>query len=220
MCTPTSSVDLVVRVGPHADDQLRYTLRSLSANLPHARILTAGCRPHWTTCEHIDLPHAGGKFLHAYAVLRAILAADDLTDSVVIADDDMYLMRALGVLPEYHRGPLAEVAPAWHRRQGHGDTLDAAPDALCRDLHVPTLVDRAELAARLDALELPEVRMARVWWRTLAGGGCTQLGDVKVREAGDTVPDADWLSSSDRSWSTLAPRMRTTFPEACEAEAA
>lgn len=220
MCTDTSQVDCVVRLGPRVDDQARFTLRSLSKHLPHARLLTAGCRPHWTDCEHIDVPPTGGKFGHAYAVLRAILEDDDLTPSVVIADDDMYLMRALDRLPEYHRGALADVAPTWHRRQGHTDTLAAMPVALCRDLHVPTLVNRAGLAARLDALSLPYSRKARVWWRTLAGGGCTQVEDVKVREAGDPIPDGDWLSSSDRSWPWLAPRLREMFPEACEVEAA
>lgn len=220
MCTPTSQVDLVVRVGPKVDDQLRYTLRSLTSNLPHARVVTAGCRPHWTDAEHIDVPPAGGKFAHAYAVLRAILSADWLTPSVVIADDDMFLLRALEALPDYHRGPLAQVAPTWHRRQGHADTLAVMPDALCRDMHIPTLVDRADLAARLDALGLPYSRQARLWWRTLVGGGCTQAEDAKVREAGDPIPDGDWLSSSDRSWPWLAPRLREMFPEACGVEAA
>lgn len=199
MCTETSSVDVVVRVGPRVDDQLRYTIATLTANLPHARIVTAGCRPHWATGEHIDMPPAGGKFVHAYAVLRAILAADDLTPSVVIADDDMFLMRPIETLPEYHRGPLAEVQPTALRMNGWRDTLDVAPDALCRDLHVPTLVNRADLADRLDALGLPHQRACRIWWRTLAGGGCTQAEDAKVRQG---VPDdgALWVSSSDVSW--------------------
>jgi hypothetical protein len=207
VCTPTAPLDVVVRVGPRVDDQLRLTIATLTANLPHARILTAGCKPEGSTYEHIDVPHEGGKFGHAYAVLRAILAAEHLTPSVVIADDDMYLMRPLDVLPEYHRGPLADARPTAVRVTGWADTLDAAPDALCRDLHVPTVVDRAELAARLDALPLPYARRCRVWWRTLVGGGCTYSDDVKVREAGDPVPTGDWLSSSDRSWPWLAPRL-------------
>jgi hypothetical protein len=182
------------------DDQLRFTIATLTANLPHARLLTAGCRPYWSDLEHIDAPVvAGGKFSHAYAVLRAILAADWLSPSVVIADDDMYLMRPLEVLPEYHRGPLADARPNPVRVSGWQDTLDAAPDALCRDLHVPTLVDRAALAARLDALDLPHDRRSRVWWRTLAGGGCEYLDDVKVR-TGLPADDALWVSSSDQSW--------------------
>jgi hypothetical protein len=201
MCTPTSQVDVVVRCGPKQDDQLRATIATLTANLPHRRIITAGARPHWSQHEHIDVPQVGGKFGHAYAVLRAILEADHLSESVVIADDDMYLMRPLDTLPDYHRGPLADVQPGPLRMRGWADTLDAAgPDALCRDLHVPTLVHRADLAARLDALDLPMQRRVRVWWRTLVGGGCTYLPDVKVRE-GLPSDDALWVSSSDQSWS-------------------
>lgn len=199
MCTPTSSVDLVVRCGPRQDDQLRYTIATLTANLPHHRLVTAGARPHWTDCDHIDVPQVGGKFTHAYAVLRAILDAD-LSPSVVIADDDMYLMQPIDQLPEYHRGRLADVQPTALRMNGWRDTLDAVgPDALCRDLHIPTLVNRADLTARLDALDLPHQRKVRVWWRTLAGGGCTYTEDAKVRE-GVPADDALWVSSSDVSW--------------------
>lgn len=199
MCTQTSQVDLVVRCGPKQDDQLRATIATLTAHLPHRRILTAGCRPHWTDCEHLDVPARGSKYPHAYAVLRAILEADHLTPSVVIADDDMYLMRPIDTLPEYHRGPLAEVQPSAVRLHAWRDTLAAAPGALCRDLHVPTLVNRADLADRLDALDLPHQRTARIWWRTLVGGGCTYLPDVKVRD-GVPAEDALWVSSSDVSW--------------------
>ncbi len=201
MCTDTSQVDCVIRLGPRIDEQAKYTIRSLAAHLPAARIVTAGSRPHWSGAEHIDVPQVGGKFGHAYAVLRAILDADDLTDDVVIADDDMYLMRPLETLPEYHRGPLADVTPGPLRMRGWADTMDAVgPDALCRDLHVPTLVRRADLAARLDALDLPMQRRVRVWWRTLVGGGCEYLPDVKARE-GLPADDALWVSSSDVSWS-------------------
>jgi hypothetical protein len=200
VCTPTSSLDVVVRVGPRIDDQLRYTLALLTANLPHRRVVTAGCRPHWTTCEHIDVPLQPGKYAHAYAVLRAILAADHLTDSVVIADDDMYLMRPLDVLPAYHRGPLSKVSATVSRRQGLADTLAAVgPDALCRDLHVPTVIDRARLTAQLDAL--PARQGERIWWRTLHGGGCTERADAKVRDRGVHEWDPEWISTSDMSWS-------------------
>lgn len=220
MCTPTSQVDLVVRVGPTYDDQLRYTIRSLTANLPHARLFTAGCRPHWTECEHldVDVPVIPGKFAHAYAVLRAILAAEHLTKSVVIVDDDMYLMRPLDMLPEYHRGPLSGISVTSSRRPALAAMIATlGPDALCRDLHVPTLVDRARLTAQLDAL--PPRRRDRAWWRTLHGGGCTESVDAKVREAGDPVPAGDWLSSSDRSWPWVRELVALRFPE-CEAGAA
>lgn len=218
MCTPTSQLDLVVRVGPKVDDQLRYTLRSLTAHLPHARVITAGYRAPWTTCEHLDVPPVSGKFGHAFAVLQAILDADWLTESVVIADDDMYLMRPLETLPEYHRGPLADITPPRFRLTGWTDTLDAVPDALCRDLHVPTVVDRALLGKQLDALDLPHDRRSRVWWRTLHGGGCTRAEDAKVRD--HRVPaEALWLSSSDQSWKAGVGRhVRAAFGEACGAE--
>ena len=217
MCTQTSRLDLVVRVGPKVDDQLRYTLRSLSRNLPHARIVTAGCKPYWTTCDHIDVPMVAGKYGHAYAVLQAIIETDWLTPSVVIADDDMFLIQPIESLPEYHRGPLADIVPIHHRRTAWQDTLAANPDALCRDLHVPTVVDRARLTTELGAI--PYSQRDRIWWRTLHGGGCTKIDDVKVRDRQPIQGDPLWLSTSDHSWRGPAGQwVRQQFPEKCRAE--
>lgn len=210
MCTSTEHLDTVVRVGPKSDDQLVHTLASLTANLPHRRILTAGIRPEWATSEHIDVPYVYGKYAHAYAVLRAILAAD-LSESVVIADDDMYLMRPLETLPAYHRGRLGDIEVSPSRRAGLAVTIAAVgPDALCRDLHIPTVVHRAALAAQLDAL--PAGQAERIWWRTLHGGGCTERDDAKVRDQDEHEWDATWISTSDHSWNgAVGAHVRSVF---------
>lgn len=211
MSTPTCSVDLCVRVGREPTEELRYTIRSLTAHLPHARLVTFGAPVPWLTCEHVDVEQPPSKMAGAYAVLRAILAAD-LTPSVIIADDDMFLMRALDGLPEYHRGPLGEVDPG-KRRPGWADTLALVPDALCRDAHVPTLVDRQSLTAILDGADLPPDQAVGLWWRTLCGGGDTLVGDAK------RTTEGDWLSSHAATWNgTLGQKIRAAFAEPCQWE--
>lgn len=214
MDSPSPTDTLIVRTGRSPGPELRHCIRSLTTMLPVTRLITYGCDVPWLDCEQHVMDQPGGKYAGAYAVLRAVLADDTLPETVVIADDDMFAMRAFDVLPEYHCGPLGEVNPG---RRGTGWQLTlavAGRDALCRDLHVPSAVERSVLAERLDALPRPE----RVWWRTLAGGGDVLGIDAKVRDA-RTVPDGDWVSTNPTSWGgKCGAWLRERFGEACEWE--
>lgn len=198
--------DLVFRVGRPCEE-LRYAIRSLTELVPHRQVWTAGIRTPWLTCQHIDVPRevGQGRYAHAYAVLRAILADDRLTPTVILADDDMFALAPVTTL-SYSRGPLGDVDPG-SRRRGHRDTRIATDVSTpCRDLHVPSLVDRARLAAQLDALDLPDERKAEIWWRTLHGGTePTYHPDAKLRSKADPIPPgATWVSTDGESWRGVA----------------
>jgi hypothetical protein len=213
---PQGPYDLVIRT-TRPCSELRYAVRSLAQNLPHARLWTAGVEIPWLDCPHIDVPlqPGQGRYRHAYAVLRAVLADDRLTSTIILSDDDMFALKPVSEAPSYSRGRLGDVDPGL-RRGAYRTTLSlVGPEAPCRDLHVPSLVDRALLAGQLDALDLPADRKTQLWWRTLHGGPePTFHRDAKIRSKTEPIPpDAEWASTDGEVWRGVAgAALRDLFP--------
>lgn len=210
----SSLPDLVIRVG-QPTEELRYTVRSLSKNLPHRNLWLAGVEVPWLNLPLIHVPQVPGKYAHAYQVLRAILTSQALTDDVIVADDDMVLLEPLVALPAYHRGPVKDL-PQARRQQGIADTIaTVGPDALCRDNHTPSLVSRALLLNQLGATDLPDERKPGLLWRTLhANGEPTYLPDAKVRREREQPQALPWISTCPTSWRGIAGELiRAQFSE-------
>lgn len=210
--------DLVIRVG-RSTEELRYAVRSLGANVPHKGLYTAGVRVPWLTCPRVSTSLSGYQHAQAYAILRSILRNDDLTPSVIIADDDMYALRPLTKLPALHCGLLAELPPrSAQRARAIASTLKiVGMDALCRDMHIPMLINRKTLAEQLDGLRLPVSQRERLLWQTLYGSICgdspTLHPDVKVRTASEPAPEGDWVSTNAVSFAGQAgAQLRQLFP--------
>lgn len=212
----TGDRDLVFRVG-RPGEELRFAIRSQAKNLPHGRVFTAGVKPDFTTCPHIEVPKVSGqdKYAHAYQVLLAILKNDDLTPEVIISDDDMYLLEPLTEMGSYTSGPIGGYLTKT-RAQAAKDTVAlAGPDAPCMDVHVPTVINRAELLKKLEAVKLPLARKYRVFWRTLHGpvGPLTHMSEPKIGRPSHKWPDGPWVSSTERLLEPVLPRLRELFPD-------
>jgi hypothetical protein len=205
-----------------ANPELRYSLRSLS-NLPHGRVLIVGHKPAWVT----GVEHISGNRRHSIesnAVDNLRLACSGLdADRFVVMNDDFYIMSPLHAVPALHEGHLDERIS--RARGGYLLQLRAAREALVGHhaplawtLHIPLVVEREPLAdvlATLDGRLPPE-------WRTMYGNLTGQRGeeatDVKVRRRSDPIPAGPFLSSSDGTFSVVAPLLRRAFPEPCEYE--
>lgn len=175
----------------------------------------AGVEVPWLNLPLIHVPQVPGKYAHAYEVLRAILECDALTNEVIISDDDMFLIEPLETLPTYHHGAL-NTLPKGRRSQGIDDTIAlVGEDALCRDNHTPSLVNRARLLAQLDAINLPDERKATLLWRTLHANGDPEfLPDTKVRREREQLKRGPWISTCPNSWRGIAGEfIRAQFSE-------
>lgn len=147
------------------NDELRHSLRSVAANVPHRRVWVAGHTPRWVKNVHsVPLRPLPDKFDNQYQSLAAVLSEPDLADEFYLFNDDMYVVERFdGHLPVFHLGPLREYADwcggigknplnGWLRgmremvelleRRGH-------PDPLCYENHTPVRFTRAGLAAAI-----------------------------------------------------------------------
>jgi hypothetical protein len=214
--------DLVFRVG-YPGEELRYAIRTQHNNIPHHNIITAGVRPTFTTCRHINTPRPPGttKHAHAWAVLWAILTDPHLTEEIILSDDDMYPTRPITTMGSYTTGPISNThATTRTRWQAIRDTMAiTGPDAPMLDTHTPTIINRTKLANTLTNINLPTHRLHRLLWRTIHGptGPLTTITDAKIR-AGRPDWSAPWISTADHTAQNILPHLAQLHPTPCPAE--
>lgn len=226
--------DVVYVAGPwDRNEELRYSLRSLAAHLPHGRVWVAGHRPPWLagTVGHIQVPPAQSRFESSTANLRAACEHPEVSEEFVYFNDDFFVMEPVEGVPVMHRGPLADVIEgtrsSLYRRgaQATGllmERLGLADDGplLSYELHVPLPVTKAGMLAAMKAGRGLPVLHKRTLYGNLHRLGGEQLLDVKVTGPDDPGPGGPWLSTSDASFEqgAVGERIRAAFPEPCRYE--
>jgi len=210
-------MDVVYICRPGENEELRYSLRSLS-NLPHGNVWVAGDAPDWYTGNLIKLKQSGNKYENARNNLRALCDDNRISDTVVLMNDDFYVVRPIDSVPTLHGGEVYDkiarhaayapdspyVALLWdtlHILAGRGvsTSLDYA-------LHVPMVMDRNKLA---DLLHY--AGSYRILYGNIYGVGGEYSHDVKydrVRRNGPTpynfkAASSPFLSSSDGTFPYL-----------------
>ncbi len=221
--------------------ELRYSVRSVKANLPHRQAWIFGYCPIWLRGPRMRrVPVAQEPMTtrtrrgNAWRNLAAMAGHPDLSDDFVYCEDDYFVMAHTFRMPVLHGGPLAERAERYQR--GWPDsgytrllwiTLDALKaegiaDPLSYDLHVPMPLDKSELAGVMRSLaDIPA--NDRPLWRTVYGNrlriGGERTCDVKVYRDQPEPDTSRFASTSDGTWRTwgqlhVAPR----FPTPCRYE--
>lgn len=216
-------------------DELRYSLRSIAANLPHDRVWVVGGRPAWLrNVEHVPSTPAGTRWQIVPDHLRAVTARADLSERFVYLNDDFFVVRPLAEVPVLYRNTLAaevgghQQGSAW--RRGQRETLEllrrwGIRDPLNYELHVPMVMGRDELAealARAAAARSFTALAYRSLYGNVAGVGGEQGADVKVFGRTAALPaGATFVSTNDDSFTSgrIGRQLRARFPEPCRYEA-
>jgi len=204
------------------NEELRYSLRSVAANLPHGRVWIVGHRPTWLTgVEHLRVRQGDQKHDNTWSILRAAANCPDISDEFVLMNDDFFVMQPLDRVPMLHRGPLTgwlerhgarRGSWAAEKMQATADVLTAVgrdPSALLSyELHVPMAMDRrwlAEAVAVVDLMRTSGRVKGPLCKRTLYGNyaqvGGVAADDCKIANE-DLAPDPArlFLSTSDGSF--------------------
>lgn len=217
-------MDLVWFARPGVNEELRFSIRSISQNLAHRDVWVIGHPPGWYTGQLIKPPRANTK--NRATTLNMRIALDDMriSDPFVYLNDDFFLFRRIASMPTYHRGLLRDHLAAKQIDspyfRGGAETLAMLErrgyaDPLSFELHVPLVVHKS---AMREALKLAEAeRLGLPWKRTIygavAGLDGEYMDDVKVHTA-DVLPEIDtWCSTNDRAFDGLVGQyIRRHFP--------
>ncbi len=211
----------VVRPG-NANNELRYSLRSLVENLPSVgRVWLAGHAPRWLhEIDHIAVVQRRGRnYENSSANLLAACEHPEVSERFVFMHDDIFIMKPLKEVPVLHRG-LVRVTAEFYRSLGSTrylagleqtlelmERLDIDPaTALSYELHAPMVLEKAKMA---EALRLP-LRLGShiegLHKRTLYGNywavGGEESHDFKVSRKVHWSPDWPFLSTTDAVFSS------------------
>lgn len=205
-------MDLVYFVRRGENPELRFSLRSAAAHLPHERVWIVGDKPNWVTgVEFIQGNRRGTKWLNVFDNLR-IAAADVDADRFIVMNDDFFITEPVDAeIPAWHRGPLAD-----HIRRTRSDwnaslvaTLkflraNGFPAPLSYEIHAPVVMEREKLGVVLDAASGKGIPPQ---WRTIYGNWwhipAERAPDVKVRRDRPFEP-ATFFSTSDMTFASTA----------------
>jgi len=140
------------------DNELRYSLRSISKYFPAAgRVFLIGEKPEWVQgVIHIPAPDKfDNKVLNAR--VKYTIAAEDprVSKDFVLMNDDIFFLKTVNDIPNYSRGKMAEMIERHPTHNGYyyhtlKDTyrrLDAMgiPDAIDFEVHCPIIFNKEKL---------------------------------------------------------------------------
>lgn len=192
---PPKLLDIVypVRRGDN-NPELRFSLRSLEQNYPHAQVWIVGHKPTWV--RNVEFLPGNTHSLRAniYFNLLEACTHPGVGDDIVVFNDDMYITAPLGEIPVLYRGTLDDhlqlVQPQrWWAcsLRTTRDALSDYPNPLSYELHTPFLASKEKMR---DTLQ----RFAHInpnnppQWRSLYGNtqriGGTQAPDCKELRPG------------------------------------
>lgn len=226
----TALLDVIVPVRPgDSNEELRFTMRALDANYPHANVWIVGHKPSWLTgVEYLPGNLAQHKRANLWHNLLAACKHPDISDETVIFNDDFFITQPVDEIPTLYRGLLEDHIRMRRVQRGEPwwreslkttqiilQTLDHT-EPLSYELHVPFRCNKHLMAETLERFKhiTPENPPQ---WRSLYGVlnniGGKQSPDGKAYRPGPlNVP---FHSTDDRSFRHFHAQLLEMFPEPC-----
>ena len=223
------------------NEELRYSIRSVIANMPHSKIWVVGGKPDWYTGNHIAVPQENDKYTNARNNMRAIASSQSpISPNFVLMNDDFFILKPIKEIKYYYGGLLVEKIAHLqkkYRRSSYINMLIKSKRYLFSQgirypkdytLHVPFVMNKVKLRQIVD--------LENISWR-LAYGNLFNVGGIDVQlESGDSkdvkiywrngkfqgavknsITDI-YLSTEDRGFPQLIPMLEELFPNPSEFE--
>lgn len=212
--------DLVYLVGPGSDHhpELRWSLRSVAANMPHADVWIVGHKPSWVTNVNW-IPTAQvsrNKYVNTLRNWHTALHHPHVSNKFVLMNDDFYAMHPGKPAEVRTRGTmtdvLASVGGVTTRNGDYWHQVDTCRRYLIErgittpmsyELHVPLPVDKqaaAEVVSTLPAEPHTYGYSQRSTYGNLANIGGEPMRDVRPIRQSLAWWEWPWLSSRENQF--------------------
>jgi hypothetical protein len=212
-------MDIVYICRDGDNEELRYSIRSVVKNLPHNKIWVVGGKPDWYKGNYIKVWQGRPKYINARNNLKAICAAEDISDSFILMNDDFYIINKVDFVPYMYSGTLdtkIKIREDLFTGNSYLTLLKQTLSSISRRSKKPILDYELHVPMVMEKKKLSKVLMFSGLWRSVYGNmfdvGGNQISDVKVYSKTDkfypTSYDInnlqyDYLSSNDTSFEMI-----------------
>lgn len=206
----------VCRAGEN--EELRYSLRSLTTNAPKANVWLVGNKPKWFTGNFISVKDTHNKFQNIKNCMLAIAESDNISNDFISMHDDFFILKKINAFQIYHGGLLEKKIEEYSildrsspytrllfntykrlKKLGYKDPIDY-------DIHVPIIMNKDNLK---QALKHPYLE--RSIYGNMFNIGGQEVTDVKIYNGGHLIErsydylnnDFEFVSTTDGSFSKL-----------------
>ena len=221
-------MDIICPVRPgDRNEELRYAIRSWQANLIHDTIWIVGHKPAWLTgVEYIPGNTRTTGHANVYWNILAGCEHPDISDQVLILNDDMFITEPVASVEVLYRSTLSEhlelprvqrARTGWWANslrtthlalQAHG-----IADPISYELHTPLPADKQAMAATLRLMQYVTPDNPPQW-RSLYGNlhniGGTTHDDCKMYGPGELK--RPYHSTEDTSFGHYSQQLTALFP--------
>jgi hypothetical protein len=227
----------ICRKGPN--EELRYSIRSATQNLPHDNVWVIGGKPTWYRGKHIATRQNGTKFQNARANMNALVNCVEIQEDFVLMNDDFFVLQPVQKLDYYYSGLLStklRYFETHHPNAKYTRLLRKSYDRLI-ELGVDKPKDYAlHLPFRMQKSKLAQILPLNMSWH-LAYGNLYKVGgkkiqapkgvtkDVKIYLQNNQLSDVSenplsetFLSTEDRAFRLIKRRIMDLFPVASKYE--
>ena len=215
-------------------EELRYSLRSIEANMTHGDVWFYGGIPEGFRPDHAVRYRQGGftKWDKVRSTLIAICKNPNVPARFWLFNDDFYVMqRMTSTKPVYNktlRDHYEHVEKKHGGRTAYSKALRYCEEVLlAKDLptldyavHIPMLIDKDKALETLKAF--PDCPMFRSLYGNYNKLDSVHSSDVKIADFDKPINDeASFLSTSNKSFKfgKVGKQLRETFPDVCKYEA-
>ena len=196
----TADLDIVyfVKDGMY-NEELRYSLRSVDANMPHKRVwIFGGCPINIVPDIRVRVDQIGKtKWDKVHNMYKMVCENKEITDDFIMFNDDFFVMQPTNHIEPMYRGSLEEHIKVLERNRptAYSRLLrqclnELGPRAVSFELHVPFIFNKKELLRLLN--DHPDMHCTRTMYGNLGEFGGIRHSDVKIF---DVHPPFDYQNS-------------------------
>ena len=202
------------------NEELKYSIRSVTSSFPNSNIWVVGGKPDWYIGNYIEVEQKDSKYKNAVKNLEIICSSQEISESFILMNDDFYIVKKIDKIEDFHGGFLLDKINLYQKLNGNSqytrklsrtyNKLKALgfENPLDYELHIPMIMEKEKLKTIIELLD-------QFLWRSIYGNkfniGGTQMEDVKVYTTGPLVLKSynlnidshTYLSSADSSFNNI-----------------
>lgn len=208
---------------PWDEFELRFSLRSVAENMPHARVIIAGDPPKFKAeaLTHVAVSRHSDRFMSSTRNIVGAIEGAGIEGEFVVMNDDFFILKPWTYRRE-HKGTVEEYAASGGSSGGYLKMVLTTRDILAAHgveeplffgLHTPAVYDAQKLVDLVREFE-GQTYLLKTLYCNLFPMPSVKRPDVKAHDWTGEPPADDMFSTSDQCARSLAFKawMRQRFP--------